>query len=71
MSDPAPSARPTSPGAISSRPLREVAAYGLASIVERSTTAAGWMDGLETGWTEPHVRGPAGPKRTKTLTLPR
>ena len=28
-------------------------------------------DVLETGWTEPHVARRAGPRRTKTLTLPR
>jgi hypothetical protein len=29
-------------------------------IVERSTTAANSMDGLETGRTEPHLKTPAG-----------
>jgi hypothetical protein len=40
-------------------------------IVERSTTATDSMDGVETGWTEPHLTRSAGPKRTKITTLPK
>ncbi len=41
------------------------------AIVDRSTTATDWVDGLETGWTEPHDRGLAPTTETKTATLPR
>jgi hypothetical protein len=41
------------------------------SLVECSTTGADPVDGLETGWTEPHFREPGGPTGTKTTTLPR
>ena len=43
----------------------------LSAIVERSTTGADPMQGVQTGWTEPHFTGPARPRRTKTLALPR
>ncbi len=43
----------------------------LSAIVERSTTGADPMQGVQTGWTEPHFTGSARPRQTKTLALPR
>jgi len=40
-------------------------------IVERSTAAPDWMDGVETGWTEQHDRGVERSPTTITTTLPR
>src|SRR5580704_4768116 len=30
-------------------------AWGTILLVDRSITATGWVDGMETAWTEPHV----------------
>ena len=35
------------------------------------TTGADPMQGVQTGWTEPHFTGSARPRQTKTLALPR
>jgi len=44
---------------------------GLASVVERSTTAADGVDEVETGWTKPHSGGLGWTAQTKNTTLPR
>jgi len=40
-------------------------------IVERSTTGSDPVDGVETGWTEPHFTGLEQNARTNSNTLPR
>ena len=40
-------------------------------IVELSTTASDAVDGMETGWAEPHFGGSDRPKWAKNTTLPR
>ena len=41
------------------------------AIVERSTTAADWVDEVETGWTEGHALGLERSTKTNSNTLPR
>ena len=65
MSDPAAEREADLAGRVFVSPSEGGGGDGLASIVERSTTAACWMDGLETGWTEPHVHGTCGTQKDK------
>ena len=38
-------------------------------VVDRSTTGSNWVDEMETGRTEPHLKGSARPKSTKATTF--
>jgi hypothetical protein len=43
----------------------------LRAVVDPPTTAANWLDGLETGWREEHDSEAGTTFETKTSTLPR
>jgi len=43
--------------------------FSVNAVVDRSTTAADWVDVLETGWTEPRFTGLTRTKKTKFITL--